>query len=130
MRRVTSSQICYSPFQKAFLTLQPDPQLPFNAEEYTDISGKIKQMHTAEECTSPTICCESVRLVRNCHDLSRPMFFKRQPSFDAILSLNFCPGVFDTSSSSSLGTDNYQVWEARVAISRPLRLGPFYLITF
>lgn len=38
LRRVTSSQICYSPFQKAFLTLQPDPQLPFNAEEYTDIS--------------------------------------------------------------------------------------------
>ncbi|XP_033101445.1 nck-associated protein 1-like isoform X1 [Anneissia japonica] len=38
LRRVTAGQICYSPYQKAFVSLAPDPQLPFNAEEYTDIT--------------------------------------------------------------------------------------------
>ncbi|XP_072045321.1 nck-associated protein 1-like isoform X2 [Amphiura filiformis] len=38
LRRVTSGQICFSPYQKAFISLAPDPQLPFSAEEYTDIS--------------------------------------------------------------------------------------------
>ncbi|XP_071795826.1 nck-associated protein 1-like isoform X3 [Asterias amurensis] len=38
LRRVTSGQICFSPYQRAFISLAPDPQLPFNAEEYTDVT--------------------------------------------------------------------------------------------
>eukprot|EP00057_Strongylocentrotus_purpuratus_P018065 XP_011672539.1 PREDICTED: nck-associated protein 1 isoform X1 [Strongylocentrotus purpuratus] len=38
LRKVTTCHIIYSPHQKAFISLAPDKHLPFNAEEYTDVT--------------------------------------------------------------------------------------------
>ena len=39
LRRVSAGQICYSPLQKAFVTLPVEGQVPFCAEEYSDVNG-------------------------------------------------------------------------------------------
>lgn len=41
LRKVSSDHIVYSPRQKAFVSLVIDPQMPFSAEEYSDINGKF-----------------------------------------------------------------------------------------
>ncbi|CAG2161911.1 unnamed protein product [Oppiella nova] len=38
LRRVSAGHICYSPIQKAFVTLMIDGQIPFCAEEFSDIN--------------------------------------------------------------------------------------------
>lgn len=38
MRRVTAGHIVYSPLQRAFVTLSPEGQVPFLAEEYSDFN--------------------------------------------------------------------------------------------
>lgn len=38
LRRVSAGQICYSPLQKAFVTLPVEGQVPFCAEEYSDVN--------------------------------------------------------------------------------------------
>jgi hypothetical protein len=42
LRRVSAGHICYSPIQKAFVTLLIDGQIPFCAEEFSDINGKSR----------------------------------------------------------------------------------------
>lgn len=39
LRRVSAGNICYSPIQKAFVTLSVEGQLPFAAEEFSDVNG-------------------------------------------------------------------------------------------
>lgn len=39
LRKVSTDHIVYSPRQKAFVSLVIDPQMPFSAEEYSDING-------------------------------------------------------------------------------------------
>ena len=39
LRRVSAGHICYSPIQKAFVTLMIDGQIPFSAEEFSDVNG-------------------------------------------------------------------------------------------
>lgn len=38
LRRVSAGNICYSPNQRAFVSLTADGAVPFNAEEFSDIS--------------------------------------------------------------------------------------------
>lgn len=38
LRRVSAGQICYSPIQKAFVTLPTEGPVPFCAEEYSDVN--------------------------------------------------------------------------------------------
>ncbi|XP_064476565.1 membrane-associated protein Hem-like isoform X2 [Ornithodoros turicata] len=38
LRKVTAGQICYSPFQSAFVNLLNDGQVPFTAEEFSDVN--------------------------------------------------------------------------------------------
>lgn len=40
LRRVSTGQICYSPLQKAFVSLTIEAQLPFFAEEFSDGNGQ------------------------------------------------------------------------------------------
>lgn len=40
LRKVSSGHIVYSPRQKTFVSLIIDPQMPFSAEEFSDINGK------------------------------------------------------------------------------------------
>lgn len=39
LRKVSSGHIVYSPRQRAFVSLVIDPQIPFSAEEFSDING-------------------------------------------------------------------------------------------
>ena len=39
LRKVSSGHIVYSPRQKAFVSLMIDTQMPFSAEEFSDING-------------------------------------------------------------------------------------------
>lgn len=39
LRKVSSGHIVYSPRQKTFVSLIIDPQMPFSAEEFSDING-------------------------------------------------------------------------------------------
>ena len=41
LRRVSSGDIVYSPIQKAFVTLPVEGQVPFCAEEYSDVTGRF-----------------------------------------------------------------------------------------
>lgn len=43
LRRVSAGHIVFSPNRKAFVSLYPEGQMPFNAEEYADLMGKINQ---------------------------------------------------------------------------------------
>ena len=38
MRRVTTGHICYSPLQQAFVSLTTEGTVPFNAEEFSDVT--------------------------------------------------------------------------------------------
>lgn len=38
LRRVSAGHICYSPLQQAFVSLTAEGAVPFNAEEFSDIS--------------------------------------------------------------------------------------------
>jgi len=38
LRKVSSGNIIFSNNQRAFVTLTPDPSVPFNAEEYSDVN--------------------------------------------------------------------------------------------
>ena len=38
MRRVSNGHICYSPLQQAFVSLTAEGAVPFNAEEFSDVT--------------------------------------------------------------------------------------------
>lgn len=42
LRRASSGHIVYSPRQKSFVSLVLDSQMPFSAEEFSDINGIFK----------------------------------------------------------------------------------------
>lgn len=39
LRKVSNGHICYSPIQTAFVTLNVEGQIPFCAEEFSDVNG-------------------------------------------------------------------------------------------
>lgn len=43
LRRVSAGNICYSPNQRAFVSLTADGAVPFNAEEFSDI-GELRAL--------------------------------------------------------------------------------------
>lgn len=48
LRKVSSGHIVYSPRHKAFVSLIIDTQIPFSAEEFSDINGKFQISHFPE----------------------------------------------------------------------------------
>lgn len=50
LRQVSNGHIAYFPAMKAFVNLPTENELTFNAEEYSDISGKLCSMFLLNVC--------------------------------------------------------------------------------
>ena len=62
LRRVSAGHIVFSPNHKAFVSLTTEGQLPFSAEEYADLMGKIFNSKKYLRNVGKLICLEREKL--------------------------------------------------------------------